>query len=46
MGLTASIRLIYYIGVWGDPLAFRKLLIERVANLPVVTSMSLFLATV
>ncbi|MEE8354416.1 MAG: hypothetical protein V3S09_01185, partial [Candidatus Bathyarchaeia archaeon] len=46
MGLAASIRLIYYIGVWGDPLAFRKLLIERVANLPVVTSMSLFLATV
>jgi len=46
MGLAASIQLIYYIGVWGDPLAFRKLLLERVANLPDVTSMSQFLATV
>ena len=46
MGLAASIRLIYYLGVWGDPSAFRNLLLERVANLPVVTDMSLFLATV
>ncbi len=46
MGLAASIRPIYYLGVWGDPLAFRNLLLERVANLPVVTRMSLFLATV
>ena len=46
MGLAASFRLIYYLGVWSDPLAFRALLQERVANLPVVTSMSLFLATV
>ena len=46
MGLAASIRLLYYLGVWSDPLAFRNLLLERVANLPVITSMSLFLATV
>lgn len=46
MGLAASIRLIYYLGVWSDPLAFKALLLERVAKLPVITSMSLFLATV
>ena len=46
MGLAASIRLVYYLGVWSDPIAFRALLQERVANLPVVTSMSLLLATV
>ncbi len=46
MGLAASIRLIYYLVELGDPLAFRNLLQERIANLPFVTSMSLFLATV
>ncbi len=46
MELAASIRLIYYLVELGDPLAFRNLLQERIANLPFVTSMSLFLATV
>ena len=46
MGLAASIQLIYYLVELGDPLAFRNLLQERIANLPFVTSMSLFLATV
>lgn len=46
MGLAASLRLVYYLGVWGDPLAFRDLLQERLAKLPVVTSMSMFWATV
>ncbi len=46
MGLAASIQLIYYLVELGDPLAFRNLLQERIAYLPFVTSMSLFLATV
>ncbi len=46
MGLAASIWLIYYLVELGDPLAFRNLLQERITNLPFVTSMSLFLATV
>jgi hypothetical protein len=46
MGLAASIWLIYYLVELGDPLTFRNLLQERITNLPFVTSMSLFLATV
>jgi hypothetical protein len=46
IGLAASFRLIYYIGVSSDPLEFKILLQERVANLPIVTDMALFWATV
>ena len=46
MGLAISARLIYYLGVMGDPVAFKILLQERVTKLPVVTDMSLFWATI
>ena len=43
MGLAGGIRLIYY---FRDPVLFESLLQEMVAELPVVTSLSLFLAGV
>jgi hypothetical protein len=46
IGLAASFRLVYYLGVSGDPLAFKTLLQERVAKLPIVTDTALFWATV
>jgi len=45
MGLAASFRLIYYLGVSSDPMAFNALLQERVSKLPVATDMAIFWAT-
>jgi hypothetical protein len=46
MGLAASIRLVFYMNVIGDPIAFKALLIERITKLPDITSMSLFWASI
>jgi hypothetical protein len=46
MGLAISARLIYYLTVMGDPVAFRSLLQERVTKLPDATDMALLWARI